>query len=394
MPIFTDFTPNMGSKEALTAFKSLFISNPGSLKKLKKNLEKEFGSKAYLFDTGSSALIKILEAMPQDDRDEILVQSYTCVVVVNAIRGAGFTPVYVDVDERGINTSLNDLEKKITKKTRAVIVQHTFGFPDKISEIKKLCKDHKLFLIEDLAHSIGAKYKNKLVGTSGDAAFLSFGSGKVISSSRGGAAITKKLKLNNEGLDEMPHVKKHLFKIISFELLKPIYFYKFGKGLLYVFSKLGLLPKVITPAEKKGQPREPHNYDPRLAEITLIQWKKRKSNIKHRQKIAKLYTKKLQGVVDFLEFNEDSVYMRFPIFVKNPEKLHKFMKRNKVLLGTEWSGAVIVPRSIDLRKTKYKGGCKNAEKTALTIINLPTDQHIDTKKANHITDLIKKFYAS
>ncbi|MDD9907351.1 MAG: DegT/DnrJ/EryC1/StrS family aminotransferase [Rhodospirillaceae bacterium] len=365
------------------------------MKKLKAALKKEFSRNVYFYDSGRSALLKILEGLKRDGRDEVIVQSYTCVVVVNAIIAAGYKPVYVDLDKNGINMCVKDLKKKISKNTRAMIVQHTFGFPDKIDEIKNLTKDHKFFLIEDLAHSINGKYKDKLLGTYSDAAFISFGSGKVLSSSRGGVALTKRLKLENDELLPLEKTWKHLLKIVCFEFLKPIYFFfRIGKTKIYLLSKLGFLPKVITQQEKQGLAPEVFSYSPKLASIAYMQWKGRKKNLRHRRKLAATYSKELKDIVEFPKYNEEAAYMRFPIFVDDPEKLFKFMKKHHILLGVEWSGAVIVPKSIDLRKTKYKGGCPQAEKTALRIINLPTDRHVSVKKAKAITKLIKKFYAN
>ncbi len=395
MPIFTDFTPNMGRSEISIAFKSFFFSNKKTLKRFAASLKREYDMTPYFYDSGRSALLSILEGLKNDGRNEVIVQSYTCVVVVNAIKAAGYKPVYVDVDESGINMSIKDLKKKITKQTRAMIVQHTFGIPDQIDEIKKLTKEHKFFLIEDLAHAIRATYKEKLLGTYSDAAFLSFGSGKIISSSRGGVALTKRLKLDTSELNPIDNVWKHLYKIILFGLAKPFYyFFSLGKIKIYLLSKLGFLPKVITENEKNGYAPAPHSFSPKLAAIALHQWRRRKNNIKRRRNIAKIYHKELKDTVRCLPFNPEAAYMRFPIFVDNPEKLFAFMKKHHIMLGAEWMGSVIVPSSIDLRATKYKGGCKNAEKTALTIINLPTDRQITPKKAEKITQLIKTFYGN
>jgi dTDP-4-amino-4,6-dideoxygalactose transaminase len=393
MKIFTDMTPNMGKKETLTALKSFFTSSNKDFANLAKSIEKQYRMNATFFDSGRSALFKILEAIPRDNRTEVIVQSYTCVVVVNAIKAAGYKPVYVDVDENGINMSVTDFKKQINKQTRAVIVQHTFGFPDMIDEIKTIAKEYKIFLIEDLAHSVTTTYKKELVGTFGDAAFISFGSGKLLSASRGGVALTRKLKLGVEDILPMEDVWKHLFKIVFFWLAKPFYYvFKAGKIKLYVFSKLGFFPKVITKEEKNGEAPEVFNFSPKLASVAYLQWKNRQKNKNHRQKIAKVYNSNLQETVELLPYNSDSSYMRFPIFVDDPENLYSFMKKHHVLLGAEWSGSVIVPKTIDLRKTKYKGQSKNAEKTALRILNLPTDRHITLEKAKSISDLVKKYY--
>ena len=113
--------------------------------------------------------------------DEVLVQAFTCVAVPNSVLWAQATPVYADIDAT-LNIDPIDVEKKITNRTKAIIVQHTFGIPADMDALVALAKKHNILLIEDCAHSLGATYKGKKVGTFGDAAFFSFGRDKVVSS--------------------------------------------------------------------------------------------------------------------------------------------------------------------------------------------------------------------
>ena len=120
--------------------------------------------------------------------DEVIVQAFTCLAVPEVVIWCGAKPVYLDIDE-SLNLDIRLLEKSISSKTRIIIVQHTFGIPAKIDMIKKIAQKHNIILIEDCAHSLGAKYNSQKIGTFGDAAFFSFGRDKVISSVFGGLAF-------------------------------------------------------------------------------------------------------------------------------------------------------------------------------------------------------------
>ena len=90
--------------------------------------------------------------------DEVITQAFTFVATVEAIVESGCKPVYANID-LSLNLDPKDLEKKITNKTKAVILVHMLGAPGKISEIKKICKKNKIYLIEDTAWGCGGKYK-------------------------------------------------------------------------------------------------------------------------------------------------------------------------------------------------------------------------------------------
>ena len=144
---------------------------------------------ATTFDSGRTALFYALKSLDVGEGDEVIVQAYTCVVVINAIRFAGATPVYVDIRD-DLNMDPACVEKRITDRTKAIIIQHTFGEPADLDAIVPMVKKRGIKIIEDCAHSLGVAYRGQLTGTFGDIGMLSFGSDKVVSCVRGGALIT------------------------------------------------------------------------------------------------------------------------------------------------------------------------------------------------------------
>ena len=123
--------------------------------------------------------------------DEVLCPSLTFAASANCIRYVGATPVFCDiVGPEHINIDPADIERKITSKTKAIVVVHMGGFPAKMDEIMEIAKKHKLKVIEDACHGPLSEYKGKKLGTIGDCAAFSFFSNKNISTGEGGMFIT------------------------------------------------------------------------------------------------------------------------------------------------------------------------------------------------------------
>ena len=166
-------------------------------KNLRDHLAKRYNvnlENVALFCTGRSALAAAIKTIVPKN-SEVLATSLTCYAVVEAIKAAGCDPVYADVDSKTLHYSKKELEKALEKhpKVKAVIVQNNLGIPADIEGIEKVCKNHNILLIEDLAHSAGIKYKDgREAGTVGDAAILSFGKGKSIDTIAGGALVLRK----------------------------------------------------------------------------------------------------------------------------------------------------------------------------------------------------------
>ncbi len=146
---------------------------------------------------GTVALHLALLALDIKAGDEVIVPTLTYVASVNAIAYVGAIPVFVDSLKHTWQIDPNDILKKITSKTKAIMVVHLYGHPCDMDSICKIAKDHNLYLIEDCAEAIGSKYSNKHVGTFGEIATFSFFGNKTITTGEGGAVVT-----NNKALHE------------------------------------------------------------------------------------------------------------------------------------------------------------------------------------------------
>jgi dTDP-4-amino-4,6-dideoxygalactose transaminase len=144
---------------------------------------------------GRVALYFILKAMDLPPGSEIIVPALTFWVVPEIVRVAGLTPVFADVDPATFTLRPKAVERAITANTRAVLPTHLYGMACDMDPILELARNHRLKVIEDCAHSLGAMYKGRMVGTLGDASFFSFQAFKPLNTYGGGLAWMRDAEL-------------------------------------------------------------------------------------------------------------------------------------------------------------------------------------------------------
>ena len=138
---------------------------------------------------GLDALHLILKAADIGEGDEVIVPAQTFIATALAVTYAGATPVCVDIEPEYYDLDPEKLASAITPKTKAVMLVHLYGQIGRLDEIKAICKEHKLLLIEDAAQAHGATYKGQKAGTLGDAAGFSFYPGKNLGALGDGGAV-------------------------------------------------------------------------------------------------------------------------------------------------------------------------------------------------------------
>lgn len=121
-----------------------------------------------------------LLALGVGEGDEVIVPSFTFCSSVNVILHAGAVPVFADICEKSLCADPEDVRKKITPRTKAVIAVHFAGYPADLENLQSICKEHGLYLIEDAAHALGTKYNGSMIGTHGDAVCFSFTLPKIL----------------------------------------------------------------------------------------------------------------------------------------------------------------------------------------------------------------------
>ena len=161
-------------------------------KLVEADFSKHFEANALLVSNGSVALTLALVSLNIRPNDEVIIPNLTYAATASAVINIGAIPVLCDVELETWNMSPSELRKKITQKTKAIIVVHLYGLPANMDEINKIAREHSLSIIEDSAEAFGAEYKRKLVGTLGDVGTFSFFPNKIITSGEGGLVISIK----------------------------------------------------------------------------------------------------------------------------------------------------------------------------------------------------------
>lgn len=363
-------------------------------------------SRILSFYNARSALyhgLKMLESNKNIWKNEVIVQAYTCVSVINAIIQAGYIPRYVDIDST-LNIDIATLP--LSEKTRAIIVQHTFGYPADIEQISKICREKNIVLIEDCAHSLGSKISDRKVGTFGDFAIFSTGRDKVISTVTWGFLLLN----NQEFFQYIPKVTQNLldislwlafrnvmYNIVAYISNSTYSLLDFGKIFMFLVQKIKLLPAILTLTEKKCNFPHLHFRLPNsLAYLWVKEIDRLDQYLQHRTMISQLYIQELSSLkhISLIPQNSENTnnFFWFPVFTDDVEELRNFCKQRNILLGNYWTGQVIVPIGTDTERCLYTlWTCTNAEKLCTQILTLPTHFWITKQDAQRVIETLKAY---
>ncbi len=141
---------------------------------------------------GTVALHLALATLGLEPGDEVIIPTFTMIATANAVTYLGARPVLVDSEPVTWNMDVNQVEAKITRRTRAIIPVHTYGHPVDMDALNGIAQKHGLFVLEDAAEAHGAQYKGRPVGSLGDAACFSFYGNKIITTGEGGMVTTNR----------------------------------------------------------------------------------------------------------------------------------------------------------------------------------------------------------
>lgn len=176
-------------------WKTGWVTNNGEfVQLLEKKLQNYLKVKNLLVvSNGTLAMQLVLKAL--DLKGEVITTPFTFAATTNVILWEGLRPVFADIDPQTYNIDPKDVEKKITKKTSAILAVHVYGNPCRLKGLQRVAGKHNLKLIYDVAHAFGVKYKNQSVLNFGDASTLSFHATKVFNTIEGGAIVVKNKEL-------------------------------------------------------------------------------------------------------------------------------------------------------------------------------------------------------
>jgi len=352
------------------------------------------------------ALYVLLKAMALRDDDEIILPGYNCIVIPNAIRFAGLRPVYVDIRESDLNVDPELIERAITPRTRAVIVQHSFGVPADMDAMGDICRRHGLPLIEDCAHALGAELDGRKLGTIGYAGFYSTEATKMFSTEKGGILVTADPELGRRIQDLHAALP---FREEAYERLMAKRFavrpwaehgsLRFPVVLLRILDvKLGFrrLCRIEHydaedyAAELSGRRAEP--YPCRLSNIMSLagirQLERIDEDLAHRRMLAneleRILPAKGARVLRYDRLRSRPSWVRFPFLVDDPAAWRKRISSCGLEPGA-WLNDPCHPRGSNHEFAGYRrGSCPVAERVSQRILNIPVHSRISVARIRRL----------
>jgi len=189
------FEPKLTNKDLLSVFRSLLKNNISGTSQPVKEFEilasQKFDRKfAVCVSNGSVALDLALQTLGLSEDDEVIIPSHTIISVLSAVIRTNAKPVFCDVDSNSWNMTLENVKKCVTKKTKGIVMVHTYGLPAEAKQIEEFCNNNNIKLVEDSAEAHGQKYEDRLCGSFGDISTLSFYANKHITMGEGGLVMT------------------------------------------------------------------------------------------------------------------------------------------------------------------------------------------------------------
>jgi dTDP-4-amino-4,6-dideoxygalactose transaminase len=338
------------------------------IEQLEKIIAKYIGRNYCLsFNSGTSALHASLLSH-KIKSGEVIVPSFTFISTANCVVIAGGKPIFSEIEEDTFGLDSEDVKKKITNKTKAIIPVHYAGSPCKeINNLREIAEDHNLILIEDAAESIGSKIGNKLVGTSGHSSMFSFCQNKIITSGEGGIIVTD----SEEVYEKLKLIRSH------------------GR----VENKNGF----FSSPDSFDYIQAGYNY--RISSLTaalaLSQFKKIDRIIDLRREKAKYYNQGLSKLKNIKTPNEVKdyfhVYQLYTIQLKNNETREK-LKQNLTKAGI-MSKVYFEPvhlKTFYKEKYNYKiGDLPITENISQKVLTLPLYPTLTNKEMDYIIDNVK-----
>jgi len=354
---------------------------------------------AYSFCHGRVGLYGLLHSLEIGPGDEVLLQVPTHIVVSNAIRYTGARPVYVDCRLDNYNMDLEQAEQRITPRTKALVLQHTFGIPVDLDTALNLAHRHGLTLIEDCVHALGATYDGRPVGSFGHAAFFSSEETKTISTTMGGMVVTDDPKLAARiykfqlgcAPPSARQTFRYILKLVLYHEMTQPHIHRYTRAIYEFFGKRNPLPQPTTDDETLGN--RPPDYEQRLsnaqAALGLRQLRRLEENVAHRRTIAAAYCERLNAEVFNLPHppvKAEPAFVRYPVWVGDPVLAVRVAARYATL-GT-WFSSVLEEADSPACGDYEMGSCPRAEAATRHLINLPTNPQVSEQDVDAIVSAV------
>ncbi len=358
-------------KAVTEALKKNYIATGPGIDEFEQKFAHYVGAKyAVAVSSGTAALHACCFAIEVSKGDEVITTPITFAASANCVLYCGGTPVFADIDPRTYNIDPDEIERKITKATKAIIPVHFTGQPCDMDVIHDIAERHHLFVIEDAAHATGAEYKGKKIGSLSDMTIFSFHPVKHMTTGEGGMVTT-----NNEEL----YKKLKAFRAYCITKDKELLEDKEDGPWHYEMQGLG------------------YNY--RISDVMCAlgcsQLNKIDKFVKKRQEIARKYNEEMKDFGHItLPFQADgcvSSWHLYTILLENEEK------RKEAYIRLRESGIGVDVHYLPVYRHPYyrHNGyadvyCKNAEEVYSRIISIPIFYKLTNDEQSYVIEQISK----
>jgi len=355
----------------------------------------------FFFFKGRVALYAVLKAMGIKEGDEVILPGFTCVVVPNAVLYLGAKPIYAEIDTQTYNVSAETIEPLITTRTRAVIVQNTFGLSPDLNPIMALAERHGIYVIEDCAHGLGASYRGHPAGTNTHAAFFSTQWSKPISTGLGGIAHVRDNELAHKvsviaAQIPLPGFMEQVILAAQVWVRpladQPFLYYPLVKAYRFLTQKAGLSvgssvgDELHTVQMPPGYLKRMGGFQRRGLQRDL---KILPHRVQQRQRTAEHYDAFFKGTSIQPPYRPDYAghsMLRYSIRVPDKRKLLEHARKLRIPLG-DWFVSPLHPVEGDLSQWGYTAGqCPVAEEACAEVVNLYTDRALSRQQLSALFD--------
>lgn len=357
---------------------------------LTRTLGERYKGEAVLYRKGRAALTEAVR-LGTGGKGKVAVSGLTCYSLVQAVQAAGCEPVYVDIRESDLHFDGVTLRRTLQSHPdiSALIIQNMLGIPADIVEIKKIASEHNIVIIEDLAHSAGARYSDGAeVGTVGQLTILSFGRDKAIDSVNGGALIVR----NGDAVPTAPtndvsflnQLRDRLYPFIAWKS-RQLYRVGLGRYSMALAIKLGVVVRSAD-GEVDTNERLPHWQ----ARIALSQLRQLDEIAASRRARAKEYAAKVRSFIPEGVLQEGAAPIRLPLLVDTRDALVAQLQQQGIQVNDIWYDTPVSPLRFYGAVNYPEQDCPVAVQVASRLINLPTHAHITGEDIDKITSNINK----
>lgn len=370
----------------------------------------QLGESCFFFWKGRVALYAILKSLGIGAGDSVLVPGYTCVVVPQAVCFLGAKPIFVDIDPRTYNVSLDRIEScadERGQRAKVLIVQHTYGAPVEAAPIVRWAHQRDIAVVEDCCHALGSRYVDddglwRGAGSLGDAAFFSSQWSKPVSTGLGGWATTRSPalaeKMRQFHANQCASPSTMECALLTAETAGRALFssprlFWFAQATYRFLAQAGVAIGSSSQEELSGE--MPRAYAKRMSAFQrwLLGCKLRHVDrlIQHRRDLQTVYEEELRHTQFSVHSvpRVDPVLLRYPVRVANKQEVLEAARRNRVELG-DWFDHPLHPKESNHAALGYKPGmCPNAEAAAQQVINLPIHEHVSAETARKTVEFLK-----